>query len=301
MKRIASIIFSVFIFFTLLLPAFAADSANFSIKVESQNDKQAVISINYDGGATFSCLDMEMTVDSAKLSVVNTENGAGLKSFREYAEGSGNAVMPIVNSNSTPVKFSLATTAAYKNVKGTDIFLITLNKKSKSDISKADISLNITNCQTYEGKNVKTTVVSSIAGTVTSAAQTASAAVSDSSQTIQQPQSTSNITSTSVDITVETDGGTLIANDENSSVKTDAAVTKDNKKIIIIGIAALICVILVVTAIIIYSRKKSSTSEINREFTESDEALNNTEDGLLHDELPPAEENKDEVDSGHDE
>ena len=57
MKKIVSIIIAAVMAFCLCLPAFAAQSATFAVNVVSESDTRAIVSIDYEGGAAFNCLD----------------------------------------------------------------------------------------------------------------------------------------------------------------------------------------------------------------------------------------------------
>lgn len=64
MKKIISIIIAAVMAFCLCLPAFAAQSATFAVNVVSEDNTKAVVSIDYDGGTAFNCLDFEVTLSS---------------------------------------------------------------------------------------------------------------------------------------------------------------------------------------------------------------------------------------------
>lgn len=279
MKRITYIIISTLIFLMFTLPSFAADSAKFNVRIQSQNDKQAIIAIDFEGSATFACLDMEMKVNSSSLSANKGVVGDGFKAFRDYAEDNGYVAMGSANTQVNPIKFSVVTTSSYKNVKGKDMFIITFDKKSNVAISKNDISLSITNCQTGEFKDVKTSVTYSISDGSTTLApnnSTTSAATGVVDTTNPANPVTTVSANSSDDITVETDGETLIAQDEENSKEQTATRSIDKTKVIVIGVAVVICVLLIITAIIIYSRSRSKKKSAQIETA----SIENPEDDI---------------------
>ena len=85
MKKIISIIIAAVMAFCLCLPAFAAQSATFAVNVVSEDNTKAVVSIDYEGGTAFNCLDFEVTL-SSRVSVEKSANGAGLRNFKIYTE-----------------------------------------------------------------------------------------------------------------------------------------------------------------------------------------------------------------------
>ena len=133
MKKIISIIIAAVMAFCLCLPAFAAQSATFAVNVVSEDNTKAVVSIDYEGGTAFNCLDFEVTL-SSRVSVEKVATGAGLRNFKIYVEDNYDDIYQNVltsfNKDINPMKFSYISLVGFKAVNGKDLFVLTLKKTS---------------------------------------------------------------------------------------------------------------------------------------------------------------------------
>ena len=148
MKKIISIIIAAVMAFCLCLPAFAAQSATFAVNVVSEDSKSAVVSIDYEGGAAFNCLDFEVKL-SSRVSVEKATNGAGLRNFQIYAQdnfASNGVVISSFNKDINPMMFTYVSLVGFKAVNGKDLIVLTLKKSSSGKLTSDDIKLNVTNC-----------------------------------------------------------------------------------------------------------------------------------------------------------
>lgn len=149
MKKIVSIIIAAVMAFCLCLPAFAAQSATFAVNVVSESDTRAIVSIDYEGGAAFNCLDFEVKL-SKRLSVEKCATGAGLRNFKIYADdlnaNLGDTVIMSFNKDSNPIKFTFASISGFKAVNGKDLLTLTLKKTSADKLKADDVKLTVTNC-----------------------------------------------------------------------------------------------------------------------------------------------------------
>ena len=146
MKKIISIIIAAVMAFCLCLSAFAAQSATFAVNVVSEDNTKAVVSIDYEGGAAFNCLDFEVTL-SSRVSVEKSANGAGLRNFKIYTEDNENGVvLTSFNKDANPMMFTFASITGFKAVNGKDLLVLTLKKTSSAKLTEKDVKLKVTNC-----------------------------------------------------------------------------------------------------------------------------------------------------------
>ena len=146
MKKIISIIIAAVMAFCLCLPAFAAQSATFAVNVVSEDNTKAVVSIDYEGGTAFNCLDFEVTL-SSRVSIEKSANGAGLRNFKIYTEDNENGVvLTSFNKDANPMMFTFASITGFKAVNGKDLLVLTLKKTSSAKLTEKDVKLKVTNC-----------------------------------------------------------------------------------------------------------------------------------------------------------
>lgn len=266
MKKIVSIIIAAVMAFCLCLPAFAAQSATFAVNVVSESDTRAIVSIDYEGGAAFNCLDFEVKL-SKRLSVEKCATGAGLRNFKIYAEDNYEdlnvQVITSFNKDINPMKFTYISLAGFKAVNGKDLWVITLNKSSADKLTSDDVKLIVTNCGlsgstadsviTVEAKiipiggssEVKTSAAAGQAGTTVAKTSGTSKAGETTSVT-----TTAGSSELSAESTTPVAESTSDKNGENNGTKTT-----DKKKIVIVGAAALIVLAIIVVGVVVIAKK----------------------------------------------
>lgn len=266
MKKIVSIIIAAVMAFCLCLPAFAAQSATFAVNVVSESDTRAIVSIDYEGGAAFNCLDFEVKL-SKRLSVEKCATGAGLRNFKIYADdlnaNLGDTVIMSFNKDSNPIKFTFASISGFKAVNGKDLLTLTLKKTSADKLKADDVKLTVTNCgisgSTADSVITAEAKIIPIGGS--SEAKT-SAAVGQAGTTVAKTSGTSkagettSVTTTAGSSELSAESTTPVAestsdkNGENNSTKTT-----DKKKIVIVGAAALIVLAIIVVGVVVIAKK----------------------------------------------
>ena len=266
MKKIVSIIIAAVMAFCLCLPAFAAQSATFAVNVVSESNTRAIVSIDYEGGAAFNCLDFEVKL-SKRLSVEKCATGAGLRNFKIYAEDNyedlNGQVITSFNKDINPMKFTYISLAGFKAVNGKDLWVITLNKLSADKLTSDDVKLTVTNCGlsgstadsviTVEAKiipiggssEVKTSAAAGQAGTTVAKTSGTSKAGETTSVT-----TTAGSSELSAESTTPVAESTSDKNGENNGTKTT-----DKKKIVIVGAAALIVLAIIVVGVVVIAKK----------------------------------------------
>lgn len=266
MKKIVSIIIAAVMAFCLCLPAFAAQSATFAVNVVSESDTRAIVSIDYEGGAAFNCLDFEIKL-SKRLSVEKCATGAGLRNFKIYAddnyEGLNGQVITSFNKDINPMKFSYISLTGFKAVNGKDLWIITLNKSSADKLTSNDVKLTVTNCG-ISGSTVDSviTVEAKIIPIGGSSEVKTSAAAGQAGTTVAKKSGTSkagettSVTTTAGSSELSAESTTPVAestsdkNGENNGTKTT-----DKKKIVIVGAAALIVLAIIVVGVVVIAKK----------------------------------------------
>ncbi len=276
MKKAVSVFLTLLMLFAFALPCFAENPAKFSINILSENDKELIISVDYDGGSSFQNIDLELKYDSKKLKPTEANDGDGLTAFAMYAKRNDGNSISMINKDKNPIKGVMAATIPFKAVQGKDLFQIKFQKLSKFTAGGADLSLKLTNCQ-LDYANIKTEIKTPWAnGSAASASDKADTTVKtnapapdkntpnttpvtgESKPTEQQ----SVVTATDADETVSAE-----LPDENGTVSaqnTDPENTgseKNIKKAVMIP-AIVICVLFVaVAAVVFISRKKENSKE----------------------------------------
>lgn len=129
----------------LLLSAVTASAENvskFNLKRVSEDDTQAVLILDFDGGTPFSGLDFNVVVNEKKAKVASIVDGQGLVNFKVQAE----AAVSQANVESNPAMVTAAMIPAYRNVDGSDLFKITITKLEKEKLTAEDVVIEVTNC-----------------------------------------------------------------------------------------------------------------------------------------------------------
>lgn len=129
----------------LLLSAVTASAENvskFNLKRVSEDDTQAVLILDFDGGTPFSGLDFNVVVNEKKAKVASIIDGQGLVNFKAQAE----AAVSQSNIESNPAMVTAAMIPGYRNVDGSDLFKITITKLEKEKLTSEDVVIEVTSC-----------------------------------------------------------------------------------------------------------------------------------------------------------
>ena len=262
MKKIISVIIAVMMVFCLCLPAFAAQSATFAVNVVSEDNTRAVVSIDYEGGTAFNCLDFEITL-SSRVTVEKSANGAGLRNFKIYAEDTEKSmVINSFNKDSNPMMFTFASLTGFKAVNGKDLIVLTLKKSSSDKLTANDVKLSVTNCG-ISGTSVNSVVaieakaiqIGGSADIKTSAAAGQAGTAVEKTNASVRTTTTSAVTTTADSSELSAESTTIaeIVSDKDGE-NTDAKKT-DKKKIIVVGAAAVIVLAIIVVGVVVIAKK----------------------------------------------
>lgn len=263
MKKIISIIIAAVMAFCLCLPAFAAQSATFAVNVVSEDNTKAVVSIDYEGGTAFNCLDFEVTL-SSRVSVEKSANGAGLRNFKIYTEDNENGVvLTSFNKDANPMMFTFASITGFKAVNGKDLLVLTLKKTSSAKLTEKDVKLKVTNCgisgataNEVISVNAQVIQIGGSADIKTSAAAGQAGTAVDKTNASVRTTTTSAVTTTADSSELSAESTTSVAestsdkNGENNGTKKT-----DKKKIVIVGAAALIVLAVIVVGVVVIAKK----------------------------------------------
>lgn len=164
MKKIISLLICIVLFASLMpLHVSAADSADFKIAVISQNDKTVSITFDFVSGTAFSAFDFQIKYNDVKLTLDKCEKGEGFKDFQKYLIEKSETIISSVNSDSNPIKGSMASIEGFKIInKSGSILKMTFTKVPGTKLTKTDIEVKISNCQTASFTNIKTTVTTDL-------------------------------------------------------------------------------------------------------------------------------------------
>ena len=248
MKKNISIIIAAVMAFCLCLPAFAAQSATFAVNVVSEDNTKAVVSIDYEGGTAFNCLDFEVTL-SSRVSVEKSANGAGLRNFKIYTEDNENGVvLTSFNKDANPMMFTFASITGFKAVNGKDLLVLTLKKTSSAKLTEKDVKLKVTNCG-ISGATANE-VISVNAQVIQAGTAVDKTNASVRTTTTSAVTTTADSSELSAESTTSVAESTSDKNGENNGTKTT-----DKKKIVIVGAAALIVLAVIVVGVVVIAKK----------------------------------------------
>ena len=243
----------------------AASESKFRLRLVSENDTQAVLSLDFAGGASFSAIDFNVEVNKDKLEVTKIADGKGLTNFKLQAQ----AAVSQPNVNSTPAMVTAAMIPGYRNVDGEDLFVITLKKLTKDAITKDDVKIRFTNCQDASFSNINPVVTYELAEGSSEEASGSSSTAPIASEPTAENEKTDNVTSASQ----SADGTTSSATAENAQEQEKDETADDekggNKTWIIV-----VCVILAVAVgggagvTYIFMKKKNERNETNKDSKE---------------------------------
>lgn len=153
--KILSVVLSVAIVagvtVAMLVSAFAADTATFSVNKVSEDDKQIVVSVKFESGKV-NAFDFKLETSDK---IVKCSDGAYAQEFKDFREAvESNKGLCTPGSSDANMSFALATTIAMD--KATTLYTFTLDKASAGAVTKDDIKLVVKSCAVIgaDDKNV---------------------------------------------------------------------------------------------------------------------------------------------------
>lgn len=245
MKKILCLIFACVLIMLSAVTASAENVSKFNLKLATEDDTQAVLILDFDGGTPFSGLDFNVVVNEKKAKVASIVDGQGLVNFKAQAE----AAVSQSNVESNPAMVTAAMIPGYRNVDGSDLFKITITKLEKEKLTSEDVVIEVTNCVDNNFQPIKASVTTELGAASeteksTEALSTTEKTESDSTTEVSTTDLTENTSE------AETDKQELTENEIQSEEKAP------NKTAIII-----ICVVIAVAvaggaAFVVIKKKK---------------------------------------------
>ena len=271
MKKLVSLFLTATMLFMLSIPTFAVKAAKFSLRAVSETDSEIVVSINYDGGSTFNCIDFEIVYNDKKLKATEAYDGDGLEAFIRDLKKQGGAGASAINKDGNPIKGSMAVTSMFKTVSGNDLFVLKFKKLTKDKVTADDVEVVFTNCAS-ETEKVQASITNQLSGNGSNAASTSKPSESKSNAVTSATKKPGE--SSKADTTAASEKGeTKSTSNEQTSVgdtelniqnttgfvaeESENSVQKPERTKKTIGIsAAIICFVLIVIAVAVYISKK---------------------------------------------
>ena len=245
MKKKLCLIFACVLIMLSAVTASAENVSKFNLKLATEDDTQAVLILDFDGGTPFSGLDFNVVVNEKKAKVASIVDGQGLVNFKVQAE----AAVSQSNIESNPAMVTAAMIPGYRNVDGSDLFKITITKLEKEKLTSKDVVIEVTNCVDNNFQPIKASVTTELGAASeteksTEALSTTEKTESDSTTEVSTTDLTENTSE------AETDKQELTENETQSEEKAP------NKTAIII-----ICVVIAVAvaggaAFVVIKKKK---------------------------------------------
>ena len=242
MKKILCLIFACVLIMLSAVTASAENVSKFNLKLVTEDDTQAVLILDFDGGTPFSGLDFNVVVNEKKAKVASIVDGQGLVNFKVQAE----AAVSQSNIESNPAMVTAAMIPGYRNVDGSDLFKITITKLEKEKLTSKDVVIEVTNCVDNNFQPIKASVTTELGKGTEAEKSTEASSATDKTE----PDSTTEVSTT--DLTENT-----------SEAETDKQETeeKDNEKASNKTAIIIICVVIAVAvagsvAFVVIKKKK---------------------------------------------
>ena len=242
MKKILCLIFACVLIMLSAVTASAENVSKFNLKLVTEDDTQAVLILDFDGGTPFSGLDFNVVVNEKKAKVASIIDGQGLVNFKAQAE----AAVSQSNIESNPAMVTAAMIPGYRNVDGSDLFKITITKLEKEKLTSEDVVIEVTNCVDNNFQPIKASVTTELGKGTEAEKSTEASSATDKTE----PDSTTEVSTT--DLTENT-----------SEAETDKQETeeKDNEKTSNKTAIIIICVVIAVAvaggaAFVVIKKKK---------------------------------------------
>ena len=232
MRRILCLISVCVLLVLSVVTASAENVSKFNLKRVSEDDTQAVLILDFDGGTPFSGLDFNVVVNEKKAKVASIVDGQGLVNFKVQAE----AAVSQSNVESTPAMVTAAMIPGYRNVDGSDLFKITITKLEKEKLTAKDVVIEITNCVDNNFQPIKASVTTELGEATEAEKSTVASTVTDKTET----DSTTEASTT--DLTENTSEAETDKQEASENEAQDEKKTSDKTVVIIICVVAAVAV-----------------------------------------------------------
>ena len=178
MKKIVCLITVCILLMISMITASAENVSKFNLKLVTEDDTQAVLILDFDGGTPFSALDFNVVVNEKKAKVASIADGQGLINFKAQAE----AAVSQSNVESNPAMVTAAMIPGYRNVDGSDLFKITITKLEKEKLTASDVVIEVTNCADNNFQPITPSVTTELGEASEAEKSTATSTVTDKTE-----------------------------------------------------------------------------------------------------------------------
>lgn len=282
-KKITLVFISaLIIIMSVPFAASAANTASFRVRLAEQTDKTATVVVEFADGMGFGALDFEVKYNSLKLKLTEAKLGSGYKLFRDAVEEKGLQIIGSMNSESNPIKVSMATLEAFQKTDNDGILArFSFSKIGGTKVSESDVKLTVTNCQTTGLKDITASVSYEMdaangnsGGNVTEYAQQTSKDNMDDKETtkkdseIGEPgedgagENQTDVQTNAAD--GSTENAESIENSEavQKNTSSQKAISNKSKTITIVAVAVILAAGIAVLVYIILKNKKKQETEL---------------------------------------
>ncbi len=278
MKKLFSLIFSVALLVSSTVIASAQGVAKFNVNLVSETDKQAVISIDFEGGTGFCALDIDIQINEKRVKVEKAENGKGFENFSSQ----GGSAFALINKEINPVKGSVVALTPFRVVDGKDLFVLTLTKLSKEALDNDDVKLVVTNCVDGSEKEITPSITTDLQGEQVTEKTTTTANSSTVASSPSNPSEGSSVSQDTADDptftnAVKTEAEAPDADDETEAVGEAENLPDDTsangeidktKTVIMIGVLSVVLVVAGIITVIIIKKKNIKETQDEAETEE---------------------------------
>lgn len=229
MKKILCLIFACVLIMLSAVTASAENVSKFNLKLATEDDTQAVLILDFDGGTPFSGLDFNVVVNEKKAKVASIIDGQGLVNFKAQAE----AAVSQSNIESNPAMVTAAMIPGYRNVDGSDLFKITITKLEKEKLTSEDVVIEVTNCVDNNFQPIKASVTTELG---------AASKTEKSTEALSTTEKTESDSTTEVSTTDLTENTSEAETDKQETEEKDNEKTSNKTAIIIVCVVVAVAV-----------------------------------------------------------
>lgn len=255
MKKFLSLAISVLFVMLTCVTVSAAQVVKFNINLVSENEKEAVITLDYEGGVSFSGIDFDIEYNSKKIQIIEAKAGKGYQSFLMQ----GNTAIFQINKDKNPAQGTMACVPGFRVVDGKDVFTFKLKKLSAEALASSDFTVKFTNCTDGNFNQLTPSVTTDLQGTPAQSTPSSSADASMSSDqsTSKDAQSTNPDKGENAEPDTDTEN---TQPQQNGNEATDDNGSSGKTGFVVAGVVAVIVIAGIGVAVVYMNKKKKDTN-----------------------------------------
>lgn len=264
-KFLSAVLTAAVLSLCLILPSFAAQSADFKITLAEQSDKAVTVTFDFVSGTGFSALDFEIKYNNVKLTLNECDYGDGFTAFQKYLSENNSTSISNINDKVNPIKVAMAMLKPFKAVKGGSLVKMSFSKIPGTKLSENDITVSVTNCQTADFKDIAVSVTTDLGSSGSSGGNSTQypqmtsvdSAVGENNSEIGEAPAESGSASQQGESSVSQTADNSLPQSQTSAQDSPAQSTgSSNIKTAVIIVAAVLCLAGVGTVIVMYFKNK---------------------------------------------